>query len=151
MMMIDREALLVAVETELPDVEHYVDVRTGEVLTIVGPVWDEEADLSALDEIAHDNRRLARRVREEPECYEVVPSISPEAAFSWMQEFSATVAGSALRDELQKALRDCADDCFEAFRRALLDAPEEERERWFALRNEKIEEFIDSWLEGLAE
>lgn len=148
---IDREALLAAVETELPDVEHYVDLRTGEVLTIVGPVWDEEADSSALDEIARDNRELARRVREEPECYEAVPSISPEAAFGWMQEFSATVADAALRKELQKALRDCADDCFEAFRHVLFESPEEERERWFAFRNEKIEEFIDSWLEGLAD
>jgi hypothetical protein len=148
---IDREALMAAVETELPDVEHYVDVRTGEVLTIVGPVWDAEADSSAMDEIARDNRGLARRVRQEPERYEVVPSIAPEAGFRWMQEFSATIADRELREKLQQTLRDCTDDCFAAFRQALLGAPESERERWFALRNEKIAEFIDAWLEGLAE
>jgi hypothetical protein len=148
---INREALIAAVETELPDVEHYLDLRTGEVLPIVGAVGDEEGDLEALDEIARDNRMLARRVREEPDCYEPVPSIRPEAGFGWMQEFTASVADTRLRNRLQKVLRDCTNDCFEAFRHALKSAPEPERERWFAFRNEKIVEFIDEWLAGRVE
>jgi hypothetical protein len=67
-----------------------------------------------------------------------------------MQEFAATTASAPLRERLQKILRDCTDDCFRAFRRELTRLPEEERERWFALRNEKIEEFISAWLEGLS-
>ncbi|HEX8140703.1 MAG TPA: UPF0158 family protein [Pyrinomonadaceae bacterium] len=145
---IDREALIAAVETELPDVQHFLDLRTGEILTIVGGLSDEEMDEGALDEIARDNRRLASLVREEPDCYEPVPPISPEAGFRWMQEFAASVADERLRRKLQKVLRECADQCFQAFRRALLHAPEQERERWFAFRNEKIAEFIDAWLEG---
>ena len=147
---INREALIAAIETEFPLVQHFLDLRTGEVLTIVGSVWDDELNLEALDEIARDNRQLAERVRQEPEAYEPVPSIAPEGAFRWMQEFAASVADERLRSSLQKALRECTDDCFEAFRHALVDAPEEERERWFAFRNEKISEFIDAWLEGRA-
>lgn len=143
---IDHEALIAAVETELPNVEHFLDLRTGEVLTIVAA--EESLETGELDEIAADNRRLAHSVRAEPERFEKVPSIAPEAGFRWMQEFAASVADANLRAEMQKALRDCSDDCFQSFRRCLQRVPEEERERWFAFRNEKIAEFIDAWLEG---
>lgn len=145
---IDHEALIAALETELPNIEHFLDLRTGQVLTVVAPNEGSGIVTAELDEIAADNRRLAGRVRAEPERYERVPSIAPEAAFRWMQEFAASIAEADLRAEVQKALRDCSDNCFQAFRRSLARAPEEERERWFAFRNEKLEEFIDSWLEG---
>jgi hypothetical protein len=125
-------------------------LRTGETLTIVESKERERMETGELDEIAADNRRLAARVREEPERYARVPSIAPEAGFRWMQEFAASSADEALRAELQQTLNDCRDDCFQAFRSRLHDAPEEERERWFAFRNEKLEEFIDAWLEGRA-
>ena len=146
---IDREALVAAIETELPEVEHYLDLRTGEILTVVGPVFIDDAERVAMDEIALDNRKLAERIRNEPDCYELVPSIATEAGFRWMQEFAATIADDALREKLQKILRDCTVDCFSRFRHALPHMPEMERERWFAFRNEKIEEFINAWLEGL--
>jgi hypothetical protein len=147
---IDREALVASIETELPEVEHYLDLRTGEILTIVGPVWTDDAETVPMDEIARDNRRLSQLVRAEPDCYELVPSVASEAGFRWMQEFAATIADPSLRERLQKLLRDCTDDCFDAFRRSLPSLPESERERWFAFRNEKIEEFINAWLEGLS-
>jgi hypothetical protein len=146
---IDREALVAAVETELPEVEHYLDLRTGEILTVVAPVWTDDAETEALDEIARDNRKLARQIRAEPDCFELVPAIATEAGFRWMQEFAATVAHDSLREKLQRLLRDCTDDCFEAFRKELPNFPDEERERWFAFRNEKIEEFVNAWLVGL--
>jgi hypothetical protein len=146
---IDREALIAAVETELPDVQHFIDLRTGEVLTIVGSIWEDEAELEALDEIARDNRKLAEEVRESPDCYEPVPAINSEAGFRWMQEFAASVSNERLRLKLHSLLRDCTDDCFRAFRQAIVRATESERERWFAFRQEKLEEFIDAWLEGL--
>jgi hypothetical protein len=145
---IDREALIAAVETELPDVEHFLDLRTGEILIVVGGINEVDADTGELDEVARDNRELARRVRAEPDCFEPVPEIAPEAAFRWMQEFAASVADLRLRNKLQKVLMECEDQCFRAFRHALRRAPEEERERWFAFRNEKISEFIDAWLDG---
>ncbi|HEY0405761.1 MAG TPA: UPF0158 family protein [Pyrinomonadaceae bacterium] len=146
----DYEALIAAVETELPQIDNFLDLRTGEVLTIVGLEKSERMDTGELDEIAADNRRLGLRVREEPERYARVPSIDPEAGFRWMQEFAASISDEPLRAELQRMLNDCRDDCFQAFRRRLHSAPEEERERWFAFRNEKLEEFIDAWLEGRA-
>ena len=145
---IDREALIAAVETELPNVEHFLDLRSGEILIIVGGISERDADTDELDEVERDNRELARRVRAEPDCYEPVPTIAPEAGFRWMQEFASTVADPRLRRKLQKVLRECADKCFQAFRHALKSAPEQERERWFAFRNEKIGEFIDAWLDG---
>lgn len=145
---IDRDALVAAVETELPNVEHYLDLRSGEILIIVGGLSERDGDANELDEVARDNRELARRVRAEPDCYEPVPAIAPEAGFRWMQEFAGGVADTRLRRKLQKVLSECADKCFQAFRHALKSAPEEERERWFAFRNEKIKGFIDAWLDG---
>lgn len=145
---IDREALVAAVETELPEVENYLDLRTGEILMIVGPVYTDD-EKEAIDSIARDNRKLAERVRAEPDCYELVPSIASDAGYRWMHEFAATIADDRLRERLQNLLRDCTSDCFQRFRRMLPDMPAMERERWFAFRNEKIEEFINAWLEGL--
>ncbi len=145
---IDHDALIAAVETELPNVEHFLDLRSGEILIIVGGISRGNAETGDLDEIARDNRELARRVRAEPDCYEPVPTIAPETGFRWMQEFAETVADPHLRRKLQKVLRECADQCFKAFRRVLKNAAEQERERWFAFRNEKIGEFIDAWLDG---
>jgi hypothetical protein len=146
---IDREALVAAIETEMPEVEHYLDLRTGQLLTVIGPVWTDAPETVAAGEIARDNRRRALQIRDEPDCYEPLPSIATEAGFRWMQEFVATISDDSLRSRLQKTLRDCTDDCFRAFRRELPKLPDEERERWFAFRNEKIEEFINAWLEGL--
>ncbi|HEY0385228.1 MAG TPA: UPF0158 family protein [Pyrinomonadaceae bacterium] len=147
---IDYEALIAAVETEMPNVEHFLDLQSGEILTIVvaSEAAPETGDDDPVDEVVADNRRLAARVRAEPEQYERVPSIAPETGFRWMQEFASSVADERLRASLLTALRDCTDDCFQAFRRHLTRAPEAERERWFAFRNEKIEEFIAAWLEG---
>ena len=145
---IDREALIAAIETELPEISQYFDLKTGEVLTIVGTVWVGTEDDGALDRIARANRELAHQVRAEPARYELLPSIASEAAFRWMQEFTATVSDRRLRAKLQRVLHDCTDDCFQAFRRALVRVPLKERERYFAFRNEKIAEFIDTWLEG---
>jgi hypothetical protein len=145
---IDREGLLAAVETELPHIVHFLDLRTGEVVTVVATAEGETPATGELDEIAADNRRLAARVQSEPERYERVPSVAPEAGFRWMQEFASTINDEHLRKETQQALRDCTDDCFQRFRRCLNRASQAERERWFAFRNEKLEEFIDTWLEG---
>ena len=44
---INLEALVAAVETELPEVEHFLDLRTGQILTIVGGIDVEEIDAAA--------------------------------------------------------------------------------------------------------
>lgn len=145
---VNREALIAAIETELPEMRQFLDLRTGDVVAVVNPELVKATDPDELDEIARDNLMLAERVRAEPERYEPVPSIAPEAAFRWIQEFISTIADASWRERLQKSVHDCSDDCFAAFRGSLQDAPEPERERWFAFRAEKLDEFLDAWLEG---
>jgi hypothetical protein len=143
---VDLEGLVAAIETELPDVEHYLDLRSGEILTVVKK--DPWVDTGKLDPVALENLALSRRVREEPEAFEQVPSIAAEAGFQWMKEWSATVEENALRDRLEGVLHECSDDCFKAFRREIMNAPEDEREEWFAFREARLKKFVVDWLDG---
>jgi hypothetical protein len=142
---IDLEGLIAAVETELPEVEHYLDLRSGQILIVVKT--DGIEDLRKLDQIAQDNLALSHRVHSEPEAYERIPSIASDAALRWMQEWAATVADDELRGRLEGVLQNCTDDCFRAFRQELSSAPQEERERWFAFREEKLSEYLTDWVE----
>jgi Uncharacterised protein family (UPF0158) len=143
---VDLEGLVAAIETELPDVEHYLDLRSGEILTVVKK--DPWVDTGRLDTVALENLALSRRIREEPEAFEQVPSIAIEAGFQWMKEFSATVEEKALRERLEGVLYECTDGCFKEFRREIMKAPENERERWFAFRDARLKAFVVDWLEG---
>jgi hypothetical protein len=143
---VDLEGLVAAIETELPDVEHYLDLRSGEILTVVRK--DPWVDTGKLDPVALENMALSRRIREEPEAFEQVPSIAIEAGFQWMKEWSATVEEKALRERLAGVLYECSDDCFRQFRREIMNAPENERERWFAFREARLKDFVVDWLEG---
>src|SRR4051794_23428756 len=130
MEQVDVEGLIAAVETELPEVEHYFDVETGQVLTVVKT--SDDIDESKLDQIALDNLAVAKKIKANPGEYELVPSIEAEAGFRWMQEWAATVADEHLRRRLMDVLHSCTDDCFKGFRKELLTAPIETRELWFA-------------------
>ena len=143
---VDLEGLVAAIETELPNVEHYLDLRSGEILTVVKK--DPWVDTGKLDSVALENLELSRRIREEPEAFEQVPSIANEAGFKWMKEWSATVEEKVLRERLEVVLHVCSDDCFRQFRQEIMNAPENERERWFAFREARLKDFVVDWLEG---
>jgi hypothetical protein len=145
---VDLEGLIAAIETELPDVEHYLDLRTGEILTVVKK--DPWVDTGRLDPVALENLALSRRIREEPQAFEQVPSIAVEAGFQWMKEWTAAIEDNALRERLEGVLKVCSDDCFKAFRREIINAPEDMREQWFAFREARLKEFVVDWLEGHA-
>jgi hypothetical protein len=143
---VDLEGLVAAIETELPDVEHYLDLRSGEILTVVKKdLW---VDTGKLDPVALENQALSRRIREEPEAFEQVPSIAAEAGFQWMKEWSATLEDKTLRERLEEVLYECSDDCFKEFRREIMNAPEDEREQWFAFREGRLRDFVVDWLNG---
>jgi Uncharacterised protein family (UPF0158) len=146
---IDLEGLIAAVETQMPHIENYLHLRSGEVVTVVNR--PNRPDTQELDEIARDNLLLAAKVRAEPEAYAAVPDVASDLALRWMQEWSSTVADETLRNRLLSTLQSCDDECFENFRVAMSSATEEERERWFAFRQEKLTEFVLEWVDGLAE
>jgi hypothetical protein len=143
---IDLEGVIAALETELPNVEHYLDLRTGRVLSIVKT--DARNDVARLDAVAQENLVLSQRVQADPNAYERIPSIASDAGFKWMQEWASTVADEQLRTKLRHVLNSCSESCFKAFRNALGHASEEERERWFAFREEKLVEFVTEWVSG---
>jgi Uncharacterised protein family (UPF0158) len=144
---IDLEGLIAAIETRLPHIENYLHIPSGEVVTVVNR--PDRPNTQELDEIARDNLLLSAKVKAEPDAYAPVPHVAPDLAFRWMQEWSSTVADETLRTGLLSVLQTCEDECFEKFRNAIGSAPESERERWFAFREEKLTEFVLEWVDGL--
>ena len=141
---IDFEGLISAIETEFPNVEHYLELGSGKVLTIVtSPPRSETSDE---DLIARDNLVLSKRVQAEPQAYERIPTIDAEMGLSWMRTWSKSVEDPGIRDRLLGVLRDCTDDCFKAFRRELLNVPEDVREGWFEFRAAKLRDFVAEWI-----
>jgi Uncharacterised protein family (UPF0158) len=144
---IDLEGLIAAIETRMPHVENYLHIPSGEVVTVVNR--PNRPSTQELDEIARDNLLLAAKVKAEPEAYAPVPRVAPDLAFRWMQEWSSTIADETLRTRLLSVLQKCDDECFEQFRDAISSAPDAERERWFAFREEMLAEYVLEWVDGL--
>jgi hypothetical protein len=143
---IDLDGLIAAVETELPHIEHYLDLRSGKVLTVVNT--EPPNDGREVDLIAQGNLVLSHRIHDEPEAYERIPSVATVVGLDWMKEWSETVSDIELRERLKMILGDCNSNCFKAFRRELSRLDEAERERWFAFREEKLQRFVDDWIRG---
>jgi hypothetical protein len=143
---IDLDGLIAAVETELPHIEHYLDLRSGKVLTVVNT--EPPNDGREVDRIVQGNLVLSHRIHDEPEAYERIPSVATVVGLDWMKEWSETVSDIELRERLRMVLGDGNIDCFKAFRRELSRADEETRERWFAFREEKLQRFVDDWIRG---
>ncbi len=144
---IDLDGLIAAVETELPHIEHYLDLRSGKVLTVVNT--EPASDDREVDLIAQGNLVLSHRIHDEPEAYERIPSVATVVGLDWMKEWAETVSDNELRERLRAILCEDNKDCFKAFRKELSRVDEEVRERWFAFREEKLARFVDDWIRGV--
>lgn len=102
-----------------------------------------------------DSRGSLRRVRVDWDDLEMalaaghlihVEPLGSRVEYGWMEEFAETVADARLRDRLEVALD--GRGAFKRFKNVLLDFPEE-RERWFAFRDERLHAAAREWLREL--
>jgi hypothetical protein len=104
----------------------YLDVRTGEVhmppayRSNDDDAWPSEDDLD-------QGLAAGHLIHIEP--------LGSGVEYGWTEEFAATVGDAKLRDMLDIALD--GSGAFRRFKNVLLDFPEE-RERWFAFRDERL-------------
>lgn len=128
---LDWDALEMAVERNSPDTDSYLDLATGQVVTIT--IGDPEATASR-DQIADNIRNYLR----------VEPASSREQ-YRWMEKFVGSVADEPLRERLMMSID--GKGAFRRFKDVLLGYPKE-RERWFAYRAELLHWHIQNWLES---
>ena len=131
---IDLDELCSAMEDSSYEHEHYLDLKTGEILFLSEYTDDEET------------RSLRERIEEEPDRYEQIPRAESHEGYEDMEDFIATVKDEHLAELLELAIN--GRGAFRRFKDVLLRYPEE-RERWFQFKDERIEERARGWLDDI--
>jgi len=122
--------LEIAFERNSPEQESFLDLTTGDLLSIT----EGEPDAAS---------RKAK-VSAEPDRFLRVDPASSREQYRWMERFVALVADDALRDRLLIAID--GKGAFRRFKDVLLAFPAE-RERWFSYRSELLHFHMQTWVE----
>jgi hypothetical protein len=124
--------LEIAFERNSPDIESYLELSTGDVISIVAG----EAD--AADKHARVAANAQSFVRVEP--------ASSREQYRWMEKFVGAVEDEALRERLIISID--GKGAFRRFKDVLLNYPAE-RERWFSYRGDLLHYQMQTWLSEL--
>jgi len=131
---INLDELCSAMDDSSYEHEHYLDLKTGEIL-LVSEYADDE-----------DTEKLRRAIDRNPARYEPVPRAESHESYGYMVEFIATVKDEHLAELLEVAIN--GQGAFRRFKDVLLRYPEE-RERWFQFKDERLEERALEWLDDI--
>jgi hypothetical protein len=126
---IDWDGLETAVERNAPDTDSFLDLETGQVVTVVA--GDPEAPL------------MKRRIADNIQSFLRVEPASSREQYRWMERFVASVADPPLRERLIISID--GKGAFRRFKDVLLAYPAE-RERWFSYRADLLHWHIHGWL-----
>lgn len=122
--------LEIAVERNAPNTESFLDLTTGQVVTIVA--GDPEAPVKR------------QQVSENIHNYLRIEPASSREQYRWMERFVTSVVDDALRERLVISID--GKGAFRRFKDVLLAYPAE-RERWFSYRADLLHWHIYNWLE----
>lgn len=132
-----------AFENNSSEMRHFLDLQTGEIITLSDyddDCWgDEGADkglqkISLRDEIDEDDDGR----------YIPIPVADSREAYRDMEDFTETITDDNLKEKLYIALN--GKGCFRRFKDVLLNYPNE-NEKWFQFKESKTRERIKDWLE----
>jgi hypothetical protein len=146
---------------------YYLDLETGQVLSITDEIRDElEAVYRDLDDeggVENDVFAAALEQHRLPEWmrgmvaeahqveqgygtrYIAIPTAESHESYRDMEEFIDTVANQRIQAQLAHAIQ--GRGAFRRFKDTLLSYPDE-RERWFAYSRAQMRERMLAWLEG---
>jgi hypothetical protein len=125
----DWAALETAFEHNAPETHSYLDLSTGQVVTIVDSRPEDD-----------DKRRA---IRERGASFVHLDPASSREQYRWMERFVASVTDEPLKDRLVLAID--GKGAFRRFKDVLLSYPVE-RDRWFAYRATLLHIYINQWL-----
>ncbi|RMH00104.1 MAG: hypothetical protein D6705_01385 [Deltaproteobacteria bacterium] len=127
----DWAALETAFEHNAPDTHSYLDLESGQVVTIVDSRPEDD-----------EKRRIIRRGTGR---YIHLDPASSREQYRWMERFVMSVEDPALKERLILAID--GKGAFRRFKDVLLSYPVE-RDRWFAYRANLLHLYINGWLEA---
>jgi hypothetical protein len=125
----DWAALETAFEHNAPETNSYLDLETGQVVTIVDSRPED------------DDKRVL--IRHSPSRFVHLDPASSREQYRWMERFVASVEDGALKDRLILAID--GKGAFRRFKDVLLSYPVE-RDRWFSYRSNLLHIYINVWL-----
>ena len=123
---IDKSFLWSAI-TDYSGIDYYLNIETGEI------VDNLEGDLD--DEVLESDN------------YVYIEPISSRESYTFMEDFIMIVRDLKLKRRLKIAIN--GRGAFRMFWQTLQDYPEEKK-RWIAFQEKKIDQYIDTWIENLA-
>jgi hypothetical protein len=119
-----------AFERNAPDTESFLDLRSGDVVT--------------LSEGAVDFQEQRAKVQTGGDSFIRIEPAASREQYKWMERFVAGVTDEALRERLVIAID--GKGAFRRFKDVLINYPTE-RERWFSYRADLLHWAIQKWLE----
>jgi hypothetical protein len=127
----DWAALETAFEHNAPETHSYLDLQTGQVVTIV--------------DIRPEDQEKRQLIRESTGRFVHLDPASSREQYRWMERFVASVEEESLRERLILAVD--GKGAFRRFKDVLLSYPVE-RDRWFSYRGNLLHIYINIWLDG---
>jgi len=112
----------------------YLDLETGEIIQIFDEIMDSD-EMEELDDKVEEGFG---------EHYITIPNAESYEGYQDMEDFIETVKEVKLKEKLYNAI--ARKGAFRRFKDVLIFYPKE-RERWFKIKNEKVMERVNEWLE----
>lgn len=163
---VDLEEVALAFEQFSLEIKHYLDTETGQVVSISDEMRRELEDI--YEEIGDEgeypqafSEALQRsempdwmkegvQAAYQVECgygtrYLRIPQADSREGYHDMEDFIGTVRNERLREKLEVAIQ--GQGAFRRFKDVLASAPDE-RERWFAFKDERVRRRVLEWLEA---
>ena len=119
-----------AFERNAPDTESFLDLRSGEVVTVA--------------QGAIDYAETRSKVQSGGDAFVRIEPAASREQYKWMERFVVGVTDEALRERLVIAID--GKGAFRRFKDVLLNYPTE-RERWFSYRGDLLHWHMQKWLE----
>lgn len=126
---IDTGDLLFAIESNNDELDHYLDLQTGEIVMVMSEAISGEPEM---EDIADDEER-----------YRHIEPISSRDGWCFMRDFAEDVADEEIRGRLLHAIQ--GSGAFGRFKHVLSFHPDL-RESWFRFRDEQLLECAREWL-----
>ncbi len=119
-----------AFERNAPDTESFVDLKSGDVVTVC--------------ETATDYKEVRQKVQNGGDQFLRVEPAASREQYKWMERFVAGVTDEPLRERLIISID--GKGAFRRFKDVLINYPAE-RERWFSYRGDILHWHMQKWLE----